>query len=269
VRPTGALAGRQDVVSDTDQFRIFISAPDAGVRYWGMQHGDTNVNDNDVLVTSTEAVTLNAWTHVMQRSFNGDAVLYVNGIGVAHTTNNVDTTVETAVTGDVNLVNLVFGGGVNKTDNFFAGQLDNWALYVNGDNSTVTGPPAGMDWGDINMETDNDFIKQAVAGKPLGDINLDGSTDEDDITVFIANWLSEKDINGFEFGDLETRQRGDFDYDGDVDLNDALVLRNGLLAAGSGAVLDLSSLGSVPEPTSLVLLVSAFAAAFGWRRRRS
>jgi hypothetical protein len=233
-----------------------------------MQHGDSVANDDDLAVNSTEAVAFNTWTHVMQRSFQGDAVLYVNGVGVAHTTNNTDTSVEIAVNGDQNLVNMVFGAGVNKTTNYFAGQLDEWAFYVNGNNSTQTGPPVGMDWGDIDMATDNDFIEQALAGKPLGDINLDGNTDEDDITEFVAGWLSTKSINGFQFGDLETRERGDFDFDGDVDLNDALVLRNGLLAAGSGAVLDLSALGNVPEPTSLVLLASALAAACGCRRRR-
>jgi hypothetical protein len=266
VRPTGAAApGRQTVVSDTEQFQIFVSAPVSGVRYWGMQHGDTVANDPDVVVTSEEAVEFDEWTHVMQRSFQGDAVLYVNGLGVAHTTNNTDTSTEAA-----NPANLVFGAGQNKTSEFFAGQLDNWNFYVSGDNATQTGPPAGMDWGAVDLATENDFIRQTLeaAGNKLGDVNLDNSVDEDDVAVFIANWLSEKEINGFEFGDLETRMRGDFDFDGEVDLDDALVLRNGLLAAGSGAVFDLSGLGSVPEPGSLVLLATGLAAVFGWRRRR-
>jgi len=263
VRPTGAAAtARQDIISDTAQFTIFISAPVAGVRYWGMTHGDPNVADDDVIVNSALPVEFGEWAHVMQRSFGGDAVLYVDGIGVAHTTNNSDTTTEAA-----DPANFVFGAGQDKISNFFAGQVDEFKFYVSGDNSTQAGPPAGRNWGAVDMATENDAIRQALVGSPVGDVDLDDALDEDDVTAFIAGWGAAKTINGFQVGDLSTRMRGDFDFDGDIDLSDALTLRNALNAAGSGVTLNLSSLGNVPEPGSILLAAMALLGVFGVRRR--
>jgi len=272
VRPTTAKTTRQDVVADTQQFTIFISPSNAAVNpsSWGMTHGDPNPTDAemDVIVTSSDAVEFGQWAHVMQRSFEGDAVLYVNGIGVAHTTNNVDTTPTEA--GDN--YNMVFGAGMDKVSNFFAGQVDDWNFGVNGNNAATAasaGLPAGMNWGAVDMAVDNDFIKVtlAAAGNKLGDVNIDGSVNQTDVNIFVTNWQTRRTINGFQFGDLNSRDGGDFDFDGDVDLNDAIVLRNGLLIAGSGASFDLGSL--VPEPTSVVLALFGLASVAGVRRRKS
>jgi hypothetical protein len=264
VRPTGAAAvGRQDIISDTSQFTIFISAPDAGIRYWGMTHGDPNVNDNDVIVVSDSAVNFNAWAHVSQVSYSGDAVLYVNGMAVTHTTNNSDTTPEDDAN---NNYNFVFGAGVDKVSNFYAGEVDDWEFSVFGNNTGNAGPPLGQNWGNIDLAVDNDFIRQALIGKPLGDVNRNGVTDAADLTLFKLNWLSEKTINGFRVGDLSTRDVGDLNIDGIVNLADAVILRNGLIAAGSGAAFDLGDL--VPEPGSMFLAVFGLMSVAGMRRRR-
>lgn len=274
VFPTGAAAtGRQDVVNDTSQFSIFITAPTGPDRFWAMSHGDPGGNTGatpgvDVVVSDT-AVEFNQWHHVMQRSFQGDAVLYLNGVGIAHTTNNSDTTPENPTATANNNYNFVLGASVNKTTNFFAGTLDNFVLGVAGNNSDqVAAPPlpAGMNWGAVDMAVDNDYIRVALDGIDLGDVNLDGDVDQEDVDIFTANWLQTKTLNGFQFGDLETRMVGDFNFNGIVNLADAIVLRNGLIAANSGAVLDLSSL--VPEPTSALLLVFGLVSAAGLRRRR-
>ena len=275
VRPTNAAAaGRQDIIADTSQFSIHITGP-TPTRVWAMSHGDpggnTGTTPGSELAESTVPVAFNSWTHVMQRSFSGDAVLYVNGVGVAWTTNNSDTTPEDPTATANNNYNMVFGAGVNKTSNFFAGELDEWRLGVEGNNSTTAaagGLPAGMNWGNVDMAVDNDFIKQTLdaAGNKLGDVNLDGVVDINDVNEFKSNWLKTYSLNNFQFGDLNSRMDGDFTFNGVINLNDAIVLRNGLIAAGAGALFDLSDL--VPEPTSMLLAVFGLVSLVGVRRRR-
>jgi hypothetical protein len=247
VRPTNAALGRQDVVNDTAQFSIFISADDR----WGFVEGATTT-------TSSTAVAFNTWTHVMHRTFtNTAAALYVNGVAVAATNNDYNTG---AAAG-----NLVVGASTDQTTNFFQGQLDNFSIYVSGNNSTQTG---GADWGAVNLAVDNDYIRQQLIGKPAGDVDLSGALGPSDVTTFVANWRTTKQVNGVTVGDLSTRTKGDLDIDGDVDLDDAFALHLALLGAGAGG-LDFSLLGAgVPEPCSLVLVGCGLIGLIGFRRRR-
>ena len=82
VKPTNAAAGhRQDIINDTSQFGIFISADN----HWGFTEGTATV-------TTTAPVSFNTWTHVMHRTFtNASAVLYVNGVAVGGSTTAYNT----------------------------------------------------------------------------------------------------------------------------------------------------------------------------------
>ena len=253
VRPTNLALGRQDVVNDSTQFGIFISDDDK----WSFAHGGTTI-------TSTSAVSFNAWTHVMHRTFTNTAgVLLVNGVAVAATPNDYDAGFNLATTAK----NLVFGANVDQAANFFAGQLDNFSIYISGNNSAQIN---GANWGEVNLATENDYIRQQLVGKPVGDVNLSGALDAADVTAFVANWLSAKVVNGVTVGDLTTRAKGDFDFSGVVNLDDAFTLHQALIGAGAGG-LDFSLLGAnVPEPSSLLLAACSCAAlACGTRCRNS
>lgn len=287
VRPTGSgAAGRQDIVADTDQFTIFISAPDVmNKRYWGITHGPADTaDDGEVTISSTE-VEFGEWNHVMLRSTGGggnDGVLYVNGVVVAVETQNYTTnpgagTSAAAIAQQGWNYNFVLGAGVDKASNFFQGQLDNWNVGVSGTSNAGTQVKTGTPtpavvlpaeaFGNFDPAVDNDFIKQALASAVLGDVNLDGNVTQADVDTFKQWWRTTKVVSGVTVFDLETRKRGDLDFNGVINLDDAFILREGLLAAGSGAVLDLSSL--VPEPTSVMLAVFGMLSLVGVRRRRS
>ena len=250
VRPTNLALGRQDVVNDTAQFGIFISADDR----WGFVEGATTV-------TSTTQVVLNAWTHVQHRTFtNTAAILYVDGVAVAGTTSDYNTGFAAG--------NIVYGANLNQSANFFQGQIDNSVIAVSG-NNTAQG---GQNYGEVDLRTDNDFIRQRLIGKPVGDVDLSGAVGPNDVTVFVANWLKTKQVGGVTTGDMTTRMIGDLNLNGTVDIDDAFALHQGLSAAGMGG-LDFSLLGAgVPEPSSFVLVAwctLAGGASFGRRRGRA
>jgi trimeric autotransporter adhesin len=243
VRPTAAAGGqRRDIVNDTAQFGIFIS----GDNHWGFVNGVTTV-------TSTTPVALNAWTHVMHETYgNTAAVLLVNGIAVAATSNDYNAG---AATG-----NITFGASTDTMSNYFQGDLDNFSIYVAGQGAQNFGP--------ADLATTNDYIRQQLIGIPNGDVDMNGVLDPVvDVNKFVANWHTTKVVNGVAVGDLDTRKNGDLDMDGDIDLDDAFALHQALLGMGAGG-LDFSRLGAgVPEPSSFVMIIGAVIAASLGRRR--
>ncbi|HEY3392044.1 MAG TPA: LamG-like jellyroll fold domain-containing protein, partial [Lacipirellulaceae bacterium] len=192
VRPTGGAGTRRDVVNDSGRFSIFINTSNN----WAILNGATTLN-------STTPAALNTWTHVMHRTFGsgGGAALYVNGIAVAATTAGY-------ATGDQGgaALDMIIGAGLDRTSNFFSGQLDEFTIGVAGNN---TGQPGGRDYGAVNLGEDNAFVKQNLTGVNAGDINRDGSVNTTDINTFVANWRRVQQVNGVTVGDLNSRLFGD------------------------------------------------------------
>ena len=219
----------------------------------------TQTNSIHTDLPGTMPVVGDTWHHVAQHIFlDTDAaapevigtartytsVIYVDGVAVsANNDNNVDpgTTVF--------MIGAADDGGTKTR--FFNGVLDELKAY--------TSAPDEFD-----LFTDNEFIaSQLPIGFEMGDLNLDGNLDQQDIDAFVAGWKSEKVLvgahNSMYAGDLETYGRGDLNLDGRVNLTDAVLMYNALNNAGVGSIQlsDLTGSARVPEPSTIVLVVSA------------
>lgn len=101
----------------------------------------------------------------------------------------------------------------------------------------------------------------AVANLQPGDTNFDGIVDIQDITQMANHWMQ---TNALHLGD------GDANGDGIVDIQDVVVAANHWLrtspALGGGGG---GSIASVPEPSSLLLLVCGASIGLWIARRRS
>jgi hypothetical protein len=268
VRPTLDTGARQDVVSDTFQFGVFISATDM----WGHTYGsDTQAppEAGDDYVTNSP-VAYNQWTHIMQRTFDNDGVaLYVNGVAVSRFNDNYTE----SVLGGVGSTNLYVGTNSGATGNFFTGQVDDVKLHVAGVYTPMANP-IPVNWGAVDLGTENDFIasQNLVAGDVNGDgvVNGNGSgpAATDDVRFFVDHWLDERRVNNFLIGDLTSRTTlGDLNFDGRTSLADWAILRG---AHAAGASLDLASLlgSSIPEPSTAAIAAIALAAIGSACRRR-
>ena len=121
--------------------------------------------------------------------------------------------------------------------------------------------PALWEDGDFNDDTfvdDKDAAilaanwTESVVEPILGDANGDGVVDDEDASILGAHWL--QPVSG-------GWDDGDFNTDGVVNDKDAAILAANW-HAGAGA-----EEGSVPEPSTLVLLLGAAAMAWLGRRR--
>lgn len=251
-------------------------------------------SDSDGSIGATFPVVGNQWVHVMQhiyhvsqpgfptplsnaRSYTG--VVYVNGIAVSASNGTVfpgqlvGSTLNPTFVGElvVGAQEIANDGFDPLYDHHFKGVIDDLQMYVYGDNSSDSGPPAGQNYGTFDLFADNDWIADQVAALPggqlkTGDVNRDGDIDEGDVTAFVSGWKKEKRfegaVNEVLVGDWETWGWGDLNLDGQVNLTDAILLDESLSLAGFSGGLDFSLLGAtVPEPatgssTLLLLLAS-------------
>ena len=191
---------------------------------------------------------------------NSGARLYVDGVAVAAAAGGYTGTDENVLT-----IGASTGDDTNTTPgaaNHFVGVLDELEMFVMG-TSTAT----QTDFGTFNLGTDNPIVAASMAGIPDGDLTGDGNVtgdgtgdpSTDDVSAFVDGWRYEKTLNGVRIGDLETRNMGDFNYDGVVNLLDWQVLR--INHATGAAGVDLGELlAAVPEPSALLL--AGLAAVF-------
>lgn len=243
--------------------------------------------DTGVSVAST--LDENGWAHVMQIAgysdrFNGSATLpgalLVNGIAVSVRGTLYDPATTPLVIG---AQSDGAGGFLNRYD----GTLDDVELFLWGDNSNQLGQDLavggsnttgglnadGQDWGTLDLGTDNDWIAMELAEMNVidrGDVDLSGgSANAADVTNFLSHWRKQFLVNGIQIGDWNSRQEGDLNYDGIVDLRDARILHNSLLSSGaSGFDFSLLSGGTgVPEPSTCALAaIVTLAMCFFCRR---
>ena len=270
VRPTLDTGARQEVVSDTFQFGIFISATDTWGHTYGSDGGVDAAHLGDDFDTGAP-VTYNAWTHIMQRTFENDGVvLYINGVAVDRF--QADYEVATiAITPTPNR-SIYVGADSGGDANFFTGQIDNLKLAVAG---AVAG--GGPDYGPVSLAADNDYIAFALPnmGFVTGDVNGDGVVNgtgtgpaaTDDVKFFIDHWLAERRVDNILVGDLTSRTTlGDLNFDGRTSLADWSILRTAHVA---GAGLDLEALlAGVPEPSTAAIAAWAALVFCGLARKR-
>ncbi|MCA9188247.1 MAG: hypothetical protein KDA99_21615, partial [Planctomycetales bacterium] len=234
----------QALVQDTEQHGVRISA--AGT--WIMRY-------NNVDVDSGVGVQFGEWSHLMlvrPSGAAGGSQLYLNGVAIAARGGGYNGGDERPLTVGANTGDgsPVFPG----TADFYTGIIDDLELFVLG-TSTAT----QTDYGTFDLGSDNPVAVELLSGFVAGDINGDGVVNgdgtglaaSDDITAYLDNWLFENRVNGILTGDVNTRQHGDFDFDGIVDLDDWQVLR---MTHPNGAGLNLGALlnaRGVPEPCAL------------------
>lgn len=265
VRPEGLTGTRQDIVNDTSQFGIHITASDT----WGFNYGD---NDYDTGVDVASTLDANGWAHVQHITNGSRAQLLVNGVvqfitpslGYAFTANE----------------EIVFGANLDRDANFYKGTLDNFRLAVAGNNTGLT--PNGKNYGPLNLLTDNDYIAaNVVPGDANGDglVNGDGTGDEavDDVTYFVNHFYATQvlinSVGGeVIMGDLNSiTTLADFNGSGRTDIMDWIILLQNHQDAAAIANVNLGALlearfATVPEPAAATTLLLAM---FGWGLVRS
>ena len=257
VYPTLAgSAERQNIVMDTLQHGVGITM----TGNWFMQYANTEI-DTGV------AVTTNQWHHIMVvRPFgptgsNSGARMYLDGIAISAASGGYDGE-------DNNLLAISSNTGDNINNfpgfsNFFSGTLDELEMFVMG-----TSTDTQFDYGTFNLGEDNDFIAGQLTGV-AGDVNQDTVFNQLDKDAFIAGWLSVNLVNGVPAGDLTTIGDGDLNFDGSTDLYDLVIMQDALAAAGMAAISGDDLTGSVPEPSTLFLVVLGLSGLpFLSRRRR-
>jgi len=252
-KPDAAGLGQgtlQHIVRDTDDGGgFYISENDT----WGLDY-------DDELFESTLAVdtTGDGWTHLMQLGGLADPVngksaaigaLLVDGVAVRATLDVYDSQEQS----------LSIGSNQAGDGNFYRGELDDLSIFLWGDNTAAPDGPfgqSGQDYGSLNLSEDNDWIKQELASLGVtdaADVDLDGSVDMDDVTAFVSNWLTERLVDDIQVGDWISRQNGDLNYDGIVDLSDWSIVNAANPSLGAAILSSLKG-SNVPEPSSLSLL---------------
>ncbi|QDT67815.1 PEP-CTERM motif protein [Planctomycetes bacterium MalM25] len=256
-------AGNQaNIVMDTNQHGVFIN--DQG--NYAMRYADRDY-------ASEIPAAVGDWAHLsVVRAFGpgSGSILYVDGVAAAATTGQyriervVNEDTPTSNIADLDTSPLVVGGSTGAIQSL-VGNSDHFSGVVDDLEMFVMGLNASNDFGEYVFERDDRY---AAAFKPSNPVDLtgEGSIDFADAIEFASNWRSEKsltwiDAGGTEsslvVGDLETRGRGDFNFDGRVDLADWGMLNNASPATAAAAMRLIA--GVIPEPSTGVLVLLAIS----------
>lgn len=270
VKPDGTRQNvRQDIIRNGNAHAISVTANNN----WGAVIG------TGVPLDSGVPVAFDQWTHVMHvsgatnladGSTQSGGALFVNGVIVkAGSTPYTFNSNHPFTIGAQQFQGDIGGATPSEPGNFFKGIVDDVDVFLWGTNTS------GHDYGRFHAGTDNDWISAQLLGIPDGDINRDGQVSgngtgpasSDDVTALIENWRYRQVIDGLQLGDWNSRLKGDLNFDGAVDLQDAYLVRSGLMSSGLGT-LDFSLLTSVPEPATTTMVLTMLV-AMGLARRRN
>lgn len=253
-------SGRADIVMDTLQHGALVNASgNFAMRY------ATPLNQPPADYDTGVPVIPNTWYHLMVvRPFGSGrgSIMYINGVAKAQASG--------VYRGEDNPANeettpLVVGANTSSSalqvglQNRFQGLVDDLEMFVMGLNSAA-------DYGDFVFERDN---KYAAFFKPSNAADLTGNNvvDMADVDIFVDNWLFQNVVGSRVIGDLSSRMKGDFNFDGFVNLADWEIL-NELAPPGAGAAA-WNMIHGVPEPSSLGLAaLAALGGLANWRSRR-
>lgn len=262
-----SMGGEQSILDDADTHRTLIAA-----------NGNIGFEIRTTVQIGSTPATPGQWMHVAQVRPDGDfggSFGWVNGRAVANQTGDYGSSILNLVIGaDIESDGL--GGEVITPQ--YEGLVSDVEMFVLGggfgaydyttDNGYFTDvflpTTSGYGYSDANQDGHND------AGWVKGDINFDGVLNSDDITSFVNGWLSTNAGTvvgaGPGLGDYVTLGLGDLDLDGDTDVDDWVAMRaTGVSLVGSQGLLD--SLGLVPEPGRLSIMLLAALASFTHRWR--
>jgi hypothetical protein len=255
---------------DTNQHGVFVNAQNKfAMRYAGLDYA------------SNVAVAANNWFHLsVVRSFGpgSGSVLYINGVAAAAATGTYkiervvnDSEGEPANLADLDTSPLVVGantGALPGQNNFFSGIIDDLEMFVMGINHT-------RDFGEFVFQNDNDYAARFKPTNPV-DLTGEGTITIADAQLFATNWLFKEELkwtdtlgdkHALVVGDLLSRSKGDFNFDGRVDLADWGMLNSA--SPGVGAIaMRLIQGGTVPEPGAFILAAIA-CTGLAMHRRRS
>ncbi|MEZ6101813.1 MAG: LamG-like jellyroll fold domain-containing protein [Pirellulaceae bacterium] len=235
----------QSVVMDSNQHGVRIVDGKWSMRYGGQD------------VVSETSVAFGQWSHIMLARPSADvgSVLFVDGVAVAGLAGGYDGAAhEELVVGSTTARDVDDSPLVGQGE-FYNGLLDDLTMSVVGFNSV-------NDFGEFSLLTDSRYVAGvSMVGVPAADVNLDKVVNAADVTAFVDGWLSATVVNGVQIGDINSRSRGDLNFDGITDLADWGILHsaNPQIAAAAG-----QAIFGVPEPTSLslgivgLLIVSMF-----------
>lgn len=169
--------------------------------------------------------------------------------------------------GDPNTPNNTSAGGENPT----LIQANAWELYNLGDDpaevyNLASNPAYAGIYNELLTKYSLWAFETAVSNvlpNATSDFNFDGLLDQEDIALFVDNWLR---VHGTS-GNIDSYMLGDRNFDGVNDLADWALIRQDFAAAGASALLEQFPAGQqVPEPTAMVLIGLVLA---GWSLRRS
>ncbi len=187
----------------------------------------------------------------------------IGSVGFWLKTDDIDLEVSIALddptTGDRGLLKQVIADNQWHKYEWFLDEVSDWEAWIGAGNGQIDGENVTIDSIQILGSSDAQVYLDDVFWDPLavfvpsvpGDFNGDGQVDNADL----LDWQT-----GYGISSSAAVSDGDADEDGDVDGDDFLIWQRSLTAPA------LSDLESVPEPSSLALVLAGFTVLAVWRR---
>ena len=225
-------------VNYANDFRAVLDNDDNRI-YLATEASDTPATPNFAATTDFDLESLydNEW-HFIVATRDGDdasnAALYVDGQAISLTAESTNVSV-----GYTHRI-----GTHGTSGGYFTGEMDEIAIW---DRALTATEVTAL----LNAAADSGSTPPAA-----GDANKDGKVDGSDVTILAGNW--QVGVDGLTEA---TWEMGDFNGDKKVDGSDVTIL------AGNWQYGVTAAAASVPEPSTLALLIVAAGSLLLWRRK--